>query len=229
MRYPGGKGKTFQHVINLMPPHSVYVETHLGGGAVMRNKRPAKVSIGIDLDERALQAWKSNPGGDCSADVRLVHGRAEDFLCTYDFTGAELIYVDAPYHPATRRQQRVYRHDYAPEDHECLLALLVQLPCKVLVSGYPHGLYDAMLTGWNVRSFRAKTHADVREEKLWFNYEPPQVLHDDRYLGADFRDRQSIKRRMDRLKQKVEAMEPRERAAFASWLHTHYPPTESRT
>ncbi|ODS31873.1 MAG: D12 class N6 adenine-specific DNA methyltransferase, partial [Candidatus Scalindua rubra] len=24
-----------------MPPHEVYIETHLGGGAVMRNKRPS--------------------------------------------------------------------------------------------------------------------------------------------------------------------------------------------
>lgn len=227
MRYPGGKGKTFQHVINLIPPHDVYVETHLGGGAVMRNKRPAKVSIGVDLDERALQAWRFNRGGDCDANVQLVHGRAEDFLRTYDFTGAELIYVDAPYHPETRRRLRVYRHDYTPEDHEHLLALLVQLPCKVLVSGYPHRLYDEMLKGWNVRSFRAKTHVDVRQEKLWFNYEPPQVLHDERYLGADFRDRQSTRRRMDRLKLKVVAMEPRERAAFASWLNTEYPSTET--
>jgi len=32
MRYLGGKGKTYQRIINLMPPRRVYIETHLGGG-----------------------------------------------------------------------------------------------------------------------------------------------------------------------------------------------------
>ncbi|MBS0352463.1 MAG: DNA adenine methylase, partial [Proteobacteria bacterium] len=48
MSYPGGKGKCYQRLINLMPPHETYIETHLGSGAVLRNKRPAKTTIGID-------------------------------------------------------------------------------------------------------------------------------------------------------------------------------------
>ena len=31
MNYPGGKGGVYQRLINLMPPHEVYIETHLGG------------------------------------------------------------------------------------------------------------------------------------------------------------------------------------------------------
>jgi len=56
--YPGGKngGGAYQTLINLMPPHSVYVEPFLGSGAVMRMKRPAGVNIGLDLDGDALQA-----------------------------------------------------------------------------------------------------------------------------------------------------------------------------
>lgn len=30
MNYHGGKGGVFQKLINLMPPHEVYIETHLG-------------------------------------------------------------------------------------------------------------------------------------------------------------------------------------------------------
>ena len=48
MHYQGGKGGVFQKLINRMPPHEVYIETHLGGGAVMRNKRPAGSNIGIE-------------------------------------------------------------------------------------------------------------------------------------------------------------------------------------
>lgn len=45
-----------QALIALMPPHSVYIESQLGGGALMKRKPPAVRSIRIDRDERALEA-----------------------------------------------------------------------------------------------------------------------------------------------------------------------------
>lgn len=219
MRYPGGKGKTFQHVINLMPPHRVYIETHLGGGAVMRHKRPASHSIGIDADERVIDTWSQRTGHG----VELRRERAEDFLSQYRFQGDELIYADPPYHPGTRRQARVYRHDYAVEDHARLLALLTSLPCKVILSGYANDLYSERLQGWRTRTFTAKTHTDLRQETLWFNFEPPQVLHDSRFVGETFRARQTTKRRLQRLQEKVTRMDPVERAAFTQWLSDAYP------
>jgi len=54
MRYVGGKAKTFHHVINLIPPHEVYIEPFLGVGTVMRAKLPSAIEIGIDLDPRPL-------------------------------------------------------------------------------------------------------------------------------------------------------------------------------
>ena len=53
--YPGGKGGVFQRLINLMPSHEVYIETHLGGGAIMRNKRPALRNIGIEIDPKVIR------------------------------------------------------------------------------------------------------------------------------------------------------------------------------
>jgi len=44
-----------QPIIALMPPHDTYIETHLGGGAIMQRKAPALRNIGIDLNERALK------------------------------------------------------------------------------------------------------------------------------------------------------------------------------
>lgn len=218
MKYPGGKGRTFQHVINLMPPHSVYIETHLGGGAVLRNKKRAQRSIAIELDERVIAAWRSSS----RTSAELVQGKAEDFLSSYAFTGGELVYCDPPYHPDTRRQPRVYRHDYSQEDHVHLLKVLINLPCKVLISGYAHPLYDEMLAGWNCKKFAAATHSGLREECLWFNYDPPTELHDARYLGENFRERQSTKRRLQRLQSKVIAMDTVERTAFMQWLSEEF-------
>ncbi len=40
-----------------MPPHEVYMESHLGGGAIMRYKRKARRSIGIEIDPEVIGIW----------------------------------------------------------------------------------------------------------------------------------------------------------------------------
>ena len=219
MRYPGGKGKTFQHIINMMPPHRVYIETHLGGGSVLRNKLPAVRNIGIDADHRVVTSrhFQQIP------QVELVHGEAEVFLAQYKFRGDELVYSDPPYHPHTRKRVRVYRKDYSVEDHERLISILKALPCMVILSGYENNLYNSALEGWRTRTFLAKTHTGMREETMWFNFDIPQVLHDPRYLGHNFRERQTTKRRLLRLQDKVTRMDPLERAAFSQWLQNNFP------
>lgn len=185
----------------------------------MRHKLSAVRNIGIDADPKVVSGWHARkmPG------IELVCGRAEDFLARYDFRGDELVYSDPPYHPHTRRRARVYTHDYTVEDHERLLVLLTSLPCMVILSGYANPLYSSALSGWRRRTFQAKTHAGIREETLWFNFEPPQVLHDSRYLGNNFRERQSMKRRVHRLQDKVRRMPAIERTAFTQWLRETYP------
>lgn len=222
MRYPGGKGKSFQHVINLMPQHRVYIETHLGGGAVMRNKRPAARSIGIELHEKVADRWRKGSIWESEVQPEVYCTSAEAYLSEYRFEGGELVYADPPYHPAVRRQPSVYRHDYSHEDHVRLLALLCSLPCMVIVSGYNNPLYADALSGWNTKTFNAKTHQGVREETLWFNFDEPTQLHDSRFIGDTFRDREASRRRIARLKDKIERMDPRERATVIEWLVGSY-------
>lgn len=57
MEYPGGKGACFRHIVNLMPPHDVYIESHLGGGNVLERKKPARLNIGIDADAGLIDVW----------------------------------------------------------------------------------------------------------------------------------------------------------------------------
>lgn len=201
-----------------MPPHRVYIESHLGGGAVMRNKRPATRNIGIEADHKVVSTWPVQE----TPHIELVHGRAEDFLTQYNFRGDELVYADPPYHPHTRRQSRIYNKDYSISDHERLITILVSLPCMIILSGYENELYRTLLKGWRTRTFQAKTHTELREETLWFNFDPPEALHDSRFLGNDFRARQTTKRRSQRLREKVSRMDPIERAAFFQWLHETY-------
>ena len=79
-----------QPIIALMPPHDTFIETHLGGGAIMQRKPPALRNIGIDLNERALERFH------CDYPVEKVHGCAHRFLGEFPFTGRELVYSDPP-------------------------------------------------------------------------------------------------------------------------------------
>ena len=218
MRYPGGKGKCFQRLINLMPPHHTYIESHLGGGAVMRHKKTASRNIGIDLDPWVIERWQKDYPGACE----LHECDAISFLQGFDFQGDELVYVDPPYLPETRRRDKVYRHDYTGDDHLRILRLLVTLPCNVMVSGYESELYNHELSGWRKVIFPAKTHVEVREECVWMNFEHPERLHDARYLGDTYRDRQTVQRRQARLRSRIERMPPAERNELLAWLQTSY-------
>ena len=72
MGYFGSKATSglCQPIIAMMPPHDTYIETHLGGGAIMRRKPAALHNIGIDRDARALDGFK------CDYPVELIHGCA---------------------------------------------------------------------------------------------------------------------------------------------------------
>ena len=91
-----------QPIIALMPPHETHIETHLGGGAIMKRKPPALRNIGIDLNLRALA----------------------QFACDYP------VECDPPYLHPTRSSDCRYRFDYAEQDHVELLELLKTLPCS---------------------------------------------------------------------------------------------------
>jgi DNA adenine methylase len=87
-----------------------------------------------------------------------------------------LHYVDPPYLPETRSLKNVYdpkhqyRHELTVDDHIALLAFLCGLEGMVVLSGYPHALYDDALVGWS--RFEREALADgarPRTEVVWIN------------------------------------------------------------
>lgn len=238
--YNGGKGQIFRHLINLMPPHEAYIEPFLGGGSVMLNKRPAAVNIGIDKDSDVIDAWTRATharNGDASAtpdlamaaaiaangDTRcqFVCGDALPFLRSYPYAGRVLVYADPPYLLETRSRQRpLYRHEMtSQDDHTELLELLLSLPCMVMISGYWSPLYAEMLEGWETAVIPAYTRSGrAVEEWVWMNYEQPVRLHDYRYLGESFRERERIKRKATRWVERFKSLPALERQAIFAKL-----------
>lgn len=217
MRYPGGKGRTFRQIVNLIPPHRVYIETHLGGGAVLRHKRPAAQSIGVDLDENVVKRWRETN----VSKLRLICGDALAVLQNFRFCGDEFVFCDPPYYPTTRLRPRVYRHDYDAADHGELLCVLRTLPCMVLITGYPCALYESALADWRCVTLPGTSHVGRRHERAWLNYRVSE-LHDYRYLGDDFADRRRIRRKTRRWIDRLEEMPVLERNALVETITQRY-------
>jgi DNA adenine methylase len=103
-----------------------------------------------------------------------------------------LHYVDPPYLPSTRSEKsrkgggkyHAYTHEMSEADHDALLDQLVAVEGAVVLSGYPHPLYDAKLAGW--RRLEREALADgarPRTEVLWIKAPLTGQVHLD-FAGA---------------------------------------------
>lgn len=214
-RYPGGKNGagTYQRIINLIPPHRVYIEPFAGSAAILRHKRPAQASVAIDLDEAAVDELSGTLEGipGCS----IFHGNGIVYLEKYAWVGDEFVYCDPPYLMQTRTSGKMYNEEMTDADHIRLLdVLLWKVPAPVMLSGYKSEMYREALVNWHRIDFQAMTRGGLRNESLWLNYRPPALLHDDSYLGENFRERERIKRKRKRWAAKFEALPVAERGAI---------------
>jgi len=219
--YDGGKGQdgVFQRIINEIPPHDTYIEAFLGGGAVMRWKRPARISHGVELNPEIIEEWKRVE----FPSLRLHCGDAVRFLSRFAWSGSEVVYCDPPYLAETRSYKgKLYRYEMmTEEEHLELLRVIKRIPARVIISGYWSHLYAEELKGWRTVSFQAVTRSgEVATECLWMNYSPPLELHDYRYLGANYRERERIKRKRQRWERKLRGMSSLEAHAIAAAIET---------
>jgi hypothetical protein len=217
MAYPGGKNGsgTYQKLINLMPPHREYIEPCLGSGTIMRLKRPATSSIGIDSDEHVIENFRAGVPG-----LTLLNVDALRWLANADVSSDTLIYLDPPYLMSTRLSKRaLYRHEFNDEQHGELLHIITRLPCMVMISGYWSRMYAAALRGWRTVTFQARTRGGkMATEWVWLNFAEPLELHDYRYLGADYRERERIKRKQLRWRNRLQHMDSLERYALLNCI-----------
>jgi len=228
--FVGGKGSegVWQRIVSQMPPHRVYVEAFYGTGVIERNKRPADITFCIDADPRVIDAHVSSSNtGNGGADRTFVLGDAISWLKRFgQWQGDELVYCDPPYLMNTRSCQRqYYRHELPTCAHVELLRVIKRLPCYVMISGYWSKLYASELAGWRLVTIPTVVRSgERRTECLWCNFPEPTVLHDYRWLGADFRERERIKKKTRRLVTKFGALPPLERAALFSAVAQLAPP-----
>ena len=213
----------WQRIISEMPPHDLYVEAFAGTGQILLHKRPAQSSIAIDSDDTVCAGLRRSVLGRNGegAGVTIICGDAISWLRWFsvnrdDFKQRTVVYCDPPYLFDVRAcpGRRYYSHELGAEwMHVELLAILSRIESPVLISGYRSALYDRMLPHWRRVDYRTATRGGGVTESLWCNFEAPSQLHDYRFLGTGFRERERIKRKKARWLTKLRRMTPVEAAA----------------
>lgn len=222
MKYLGSKNISglYQAIINIMPPHDIYIEPFLGTGYIMRKKMPALYSIGIDKNKNCIDAFdypavfKSKEPG---PEIELINGDAFEFLSEYEFKGTELIYLDPPYPHSTRTSNKKYKYELTDNQHVRLLKLLRGIDCYKIISTYINGIYANALHDWSYFDMQVMTHGGIRTERVYFSYDLAAV-HFHQYAGNNFTDRQRIKRKAERWQKNFAKLPPGERQAILAAL-----------
>ena len=82
------------------------------------------------------------------------------------------------------------------------------------------------LADWTSTTFQAVTRSGrIATEWLWFNFPEPIALHDYRFLGRNFRERERIKRKKLRWVNRLKVMPTLERRALLAALDIASPET----
>lgn len=246
--YFGGKGGDghYQQIINLIPPHSTYIELFGGQCAIFRHKRPARTNIIFERDA-ALIPYYESIGLERLYDLEQVeyhlykHTPIAAFyvvdslhLIEQNMSMLEepdtFIYADPPYPLDSRKSPTSqYRYELTDHDHYVLLCDLRTISAKIALSTYPNEIYDDFFLGreeWDFCEIEANTRHGRVTEQLWTNYRTPlEELHDYRYLGANYREREDITRQQRRWLAKYTKLPILEQRAMLELLTAATPKT----
>lgn len=146
----------------------------MGFGSNAHNKATGFRSNSNRSGTTPAHDWRNYPGCLGAVIERLqgvcIENRdAIKVMLTHD-SDQTLHYVDPPYVLATRDKGTDYRHEMTDTDHRALADVLMGLKGKVVLSGYPGGLYDEIFTGWQrIERAALADGAKARTEVLWLS------------------------------------------------------------
>lgn len=145
-----------------------------------------KGSTGFRIDTRrkygtAQDLWARYPDTLAPIIARLTGVMIEnrpalDVIAQHD-SDDTLFFIDPPYLLGTRQMQGghqgYYRHEMTDEQHVELLQALRKVKGMVVLSAYPHPLYEQQLAGWALHTTTSRIAAGrgctVRNECAWLN------------------------------------------------------------
>ena len=213
VRYPGQKNipGVYQKIINQIPEHTVYYELFAGSGQI------AKI---LSVGSKVAKMYLNDINAEVNKFLTVVPGtitnlNAIDILQSETITKAHtdtFIFMDPPYLHSTRpNSTALYKYEFSDSDHVQLLLSIRSIKCNVMIIHPKCALYDDYLKNFRKVQIKIRYHSKTSNECLYMNYPEVQTLHNSQFLGNDCWDRQRIKRKGDRLVEKLLALPPAER------------------
>lgn len=194
--YPGNKNSQglAQWIINIMPPHEVFIELFLGSGGIMSMKDKAQLNIGCDLNTEIANSWKQLQG----TQYRFFNLPARVVASIYSRSHKKILfYADPPYTFFRKTKRNIYKHEMSNQDHIDLCNIAANSKHNWIISGYECDLYNLLLPDWNKQTKVVNVQGKKAVECIWYNFPAPVDIHDYRYLGKNRTDRQRIKRKVE--------------------------------
>ena len=236
--YPGSKNGAgvLAWLINHTPKSEVYYEI-FGGSAVFSfelKKLVEKADVVVyekstDVHSQLSEKTKEYKGKNkrivptvcCFCGIKRVETLISQWRDLSDF----FFYFDPPYLFESRSSKRpLYHHEWTMNDHLIFFELVKKLSdkgAKIMISHYPNDLYCRTFQDWFTSEMQTRTRTKTVTEKIWMNYDIAQLkLATAFYVGKDFTERQRIKRKIERLKNKISALPIHERQAVIDAMQT---------
>ncbi len=218
MKYPGQKNipGLIQKIVNEIPYCSEFYELFAGSAAVSRflSVLPG-VKVKFYLNDISPVVTEKNS---CTVPK-------DKFICTscdyFEFFQKYLyapdptdkfIFLDPPYLHSTRPDNTaIYDFEMTENDHIQLLKSVQDLKINTMIIHPVCELYETYLKDWRYHTVKIRYHQKLSIEKLYMNYEKPSKLLTTSYLGIDCWDRQRIKRKGERIINKINNLPPHEK------------------
>lgn len=156
------------------------IRSKMGHGFKTYQKTGFKIDVYARERSYCVGCWNRLPADLLEAAVRLKEVQIEnqpalDVIRKFNHDNV-LIYADPPYLLDTRGGKQ-YRYEMDEQDHLDLLDTLKQHKGTVILSGYPHEMYDRELKGWSRIARKSyNQNSDQRTEVLWYNFDVPTLF-----------------------------------------------------
>jgi DNA adenine methylase len=140
------------------------IKRNTGGIGYFHLKLPEVISL-------ASERLKHSKNGIVQIENRNVF----ELIPIYDRENV-LMYLDPPYLLETRKNKKIYKHEFEHGEHEELLKLITNSKAKIIISGYENDLYKQYLSGWRIEKTTNNDQAGNRKtECIWLNYKESQA------------------------------------------------------
>lgn len=223
----GGNG-VYQQIISIIPPHNILVVPFLGHCGIVRNISPTNILIAVDASAKVIDAWKKYliknliyeykdndknilikteiSKGNLPSIIHLYNDDALTFLknklpfLVSKYNDNPVIYLDPPYPIFSRKSTaKLYDFEMTNFQHQNLLSIIMKMKYLILISSYDNKMYNDSLPNWSKLNFSVGTRNGKAIETVYYNYSLSNgLLHDYRYLGNNFKDRERIRLKIDR-------------------------------